>query len=316
MLNLSRRIAAKAARESRVVWNQAKMLGFRRSMLTRAAASAPNDLFGAQSDEFWFWCLTHGIRRDGLLRAALPSMPPAEVQERFTGSSGDATLREGWRFYRLVKQLAARYGRPLTAETTIVDFGCGWGRILRFFLKDVAPARLIGLDCEPEVAAICQRHNRWANVLVINPYPPAALPDQSVDLIYCYSVFSHLAEEAHRQWLAEFKRILRPGGLLIATTRPRNFILDCAKVREQPARLGRMGASAAFKDTAAAIRQYDAGGFCYSPVGGGSVLDSSFYGETCIPEAYVRREWTRYFTLAGWIDDRSVCHQNVIIMQA
>src|SRR5438309_300916 len=44
-------------------------------------------------------------------------------------------------------------------------------------------------------------------------------------LIYLYPVFSHFPEEMHLALLREFHRLLRPGGLLIAPTRQRNFIL-------------------------------------------------------------------------------------------
>jgi predicted RNA methylase len=48
------------------------------------------------------------------------------------------------------------FGRPLSPETRILDFGCGWGRILRFFLKDVPAKNLIGVDVDPEVIEICK----------------------------------------------------------------------------------------------------------------------------------------------------------------
>jgi SAM-dependent methyltransferase len=39
--------------------------------------------------------------------------------------------------------------------------------------------------------------------------------DFSGRLIYALSVFSHLDEPLQRAWLAEFRRLLRPGGLLV-----------------------------------------------------------------------------------------------------
>ena len=37
----------------------------------------------------------------------------------------------------------------------------------------------------------------------------------SFGLIYALSVFSHLSEPLQRAWVAEFRRLLRPGGLLV-----------------------------------------------------------------------------------------------------
>ncbi len=71
----------------------------------------------------------------------------------------------------------------------------------------------------------------------------------------------------------------------------------------------------AFPDTAGALERYDRGEFMYEPIGGGDVLDKSFFGETCIPRQYVERNWTRYFDLVDYIDDRTLCQQNVIVVR-
>jgi hypothetical protein len=47
--------------------------------------------------------------------------------------------------------------------------------------------------------------------------------------------------------------------------------------------------------------RYDRGEYCHSAVGGGDGLESSFYGETCIPEAYVRRRWTDRFDICEYL---------------
>jgi SAM-dependent methyltransferase len=272
-------------------------------------------MFGHISDESWFWLLTRGYRRSQLLQQVLPGVPAPDIQTRFTGVAGDNTFREGWSFYRLVKNIVRQHGLALQSNQTVVDFGCGWGRIIRFFLKDVAPGNIWGLDCLPEVISICQETNPLCQFKLVEPLPPTSIAAASVDLIYCYSVFSHLAEDAHRQWLAEFQRMLKPGGLLIATTRPREFIPQCAEVRQKQITLGQMGAASAFEDTASALAAYDQGLFCYSPTGGGDILDSSFYGETCIPKSYVLKYWTHGLEFMDFITNRDLCHQNVIVMR-
>lgn len=315
-MTFARRAAAKLVREARAAFYGLEMLQLNRHLpATISPSITPQRLFGQVSDDMWFWLLTRGLRRHAALQQWLPAVPPADVQIRFTGTAGDPTLREGWQFYRLVKRVLARHNAALSTTSTVLDYGCGWGRIIRFFLKDVAPERLIGIDCFDEVIEICQQTNRWCQFELVAPSPPTHIPANSVDLVYCYSVFSHLAEAAHAEWLAEFKRILKPGGILVATTRPREFIPGCADVRRGDITLGRTGAAAAFLDTESALAAYDRGEFCYSPVGGGGVLDSSFYGETCIPLAYVQQHWSHDFVMLEWIDDRAQCHQNVIVVR-
>jgi ubiquinone/menaquinone biosynthesis C-methylase UbiE len=47
--------------------------------------------------------------------------------------------------------------------------------------------------------------------------PPLNLEDNSVDILYCVSVFTHLSEELHFEWINEIMRVLKPGGVFIGT---------------------------------------------------------------------------------------------------
>jgi SAM-dependent methyltransferase len=272
-------------------------------------------LFGHASDEFWLWCFTEGYRTDPRLQSLLPAFPAVDIQERFTGAAGDQTMREAFAFYVLVKDFQERFGRrPLN---TIVDFGCGWGRITRLFTREVETQQLWGIDCMSSAIDICRSTNTHSRFELVAPLPPTTLAPEAFDLIYAYSVFSHLSEAAHLAWLEEFRRVLKPGGLLVVTTRPREFILHCAAMREALRHQGEQpswtaGTNMSFKNTAAALAQYDRGEFLFEPTGGGDVLDASFFGEACIPRRYVEQRWTRQFELVGYVDDRERCLQNVI----
>jgi SAM-dependent methyltransferase len=48
--------------------------------------------------------------------------------------------------------------------------------------------------------------------------PPLAFADESFDLVYALSVFTHLTVPLQQAWLRELRRVLRPGGLLLLTT--------------------------------------------------------------------------------------------------
>jgi hypothetical protein len=110
--------------------------------------------------------------------------------------------------------------------------------------------------------------------------------------------------------------MLKPGGMVVATTRPREFILTCAKTRAAgEKRDWAQGTVQAFMNTEAALATFDRGEFLYEPTGGGSVLDASFFGETCIPRKYVVDNWTRLFEFVDFLDDRRLCLQNVIVVR-
>jgi len=52
--------------------------------------------------------------------------------------------------------------------------------------------------------------------------PPLPYAAESFDVIYCLSVFTHLNETMQDAWLAELRRVLQPGGLLILTVHGHN----------------------------------------------------------------------------------------------
>jgi len=281
----------------------------------RGRALSHHDVFGGVGDFQWFWLNTVGYRSLAFLRDVLPSLPDAETQKGFVGRSGDDALRDGFNVYRTWKSMAAKYGRPISTDSVVLDFGCGWGRILRFFLRDVAPGNLLGADVMPLAIDLCRKTNSWATFSPVPALPPSDLPSERFDLIYLYSVFSHLSEEAHDRWLTEFRRILKPGGLLMATTRPREYIIECETNRRRQARGLHEHALTAFTGTDDWLARYDRGEYCYSGVGGGGVLDGTFYGETCIPEAYVRSRWADRFEFREYIPYGRRLRQDAIVVQ-
>src|SRR6185437_6447221 len=74
------------------------------------AALSPRDLFADAPDDYWFWLHTEGRRQRPALLDLLPGLPPPEVQERFTGNHGDATLTEAFGAFQLFREAAERAG--------------------------------------------------------------------------------------------------------------------------------------------------------------------------------------------------------------
>lgn len=259
-------------------------------------------MFGNVSDDFWYWLFTNGYDNNAIVRQILPGMPDEQTQLNFTGRSGHLALADAFAVYKLFKDILARNSKNLSECSTVLDFGCGWGRIIRFFLKDVEESVLWGIDCYKEMIDLCEEQNLRCNFETIKPMPPTRFASDMFDLIYLYSVFSHLSEEAHLAWLKEFKRMLKPGGMLIATTRSRSFIDQCVNLsHREDLTTWQRGPAAAFTDPVKDLTDYNAGKFVHSATGGGGVLDKSFFGESCIPKKYVEDNWTKFFSQVGYI---------------
>jgi SAM-dependent methyltransferase len=292
-------------------------LALTKARLAIATGGLAHDrMFGHLSDDVWFSVNTTAYRRYEILRQVLPSLPDARTQKDFIGSAGDRALQEAFRMYQVIRLIADRYGRPVTRETRILDFGCGWGRTIRFFMRDAPATRLHGVDLMPLAVELCKQTNRWCQFSLVPALPPSGLPGGAFDLVYLYSVFSHLSEDAHDRWLTEFQRLLRPRGLLFATTWDRNYIERCESARRGQPDGTHPGSLLAFQGTEAWLARYGRGEYCHSPVGGGAALSSEYYGESCIPEAYVRRRWSDRFDVREYTEaDGEWLWQNLIVAQ-
>lgn len=279
-------------------------------------AQEPHDLFRGIGDGFWFWLNTEGCRISPTLRDILPSMPEEDVQLGFTGNKGDLVMSDGFAAYRLFRSLYEHHVGPIARCGNILDFGCGWGRIIRFFLKDIEPSRLLGVDPLEEMVALCKQQNRWCGFERIPDVPPSQLKEDTFELIYSFSVFSHLSEEMHNKVLAELSRLLKPGGLLVVTTWGRESIEAAAAMRKRadPSSLqaGPRSCADAFPDTQEALLQYDRGDYCFMPMVHGWW---AYWGDAAISKNYVLKNWGYGLTFVDYIDDRKLCSQAVVVMK-
>jgi SAM-dependent methyltransferase len=105
----------------------------------------------------------------------------------------------------------------------VLDFGCGCGRILRWFLPHVEDGcELVACDIHaPTIEWMRANYPPGVRFDANEHEPPVREPEASFDLIYAGSVFSHLTDWA--PWLLEMRRLLRPGGLLVASLHGRGF---------------------------------------------------------------------------------------------
>jgi SAM-dependent methyltransferase len=99
----------------------------------------------------------------------------------------------------------------------VLDFGCGVGRILRQAVADSPSTEFWGCDIDaPSVHWLEGHLSGRAHVLRAPDAPPLPLPDRHFDLIYAFSVFTHLVD-SWSAWLLELRRVLADDGTLIIT---------------------------------------------------------------------------------------------------
>jgi SAM-dependent methyltransferase len=110
---------------------------------------------------------------------------------------------------------------PHQEGQTVLDFGCGSGRALRWFAAEPDP-HLTGCDIhEPSIAWMQANFPPDVRLYANTAAPPLPEGADTFDLIYCASVFSHLTEWS--PWLLELRRVLKPGGRLVASLHGRGY---------------------------------------------------------------------------------------------
>lgn len=127
-------------------------------------------------------------------------------------------------------------------QLKIYEWGCGPARIIRHLsgLFSEQDVRIFGSDYNKATINWCQQAIPDITFILNDLEPPVSFPDDSFDAIYNYSVFTHLSESSHFQWMNELRRLLKPGGILIMTTHGDISRSHLLKSEEKDYDLGRL----------------------------------------------------------------------------
>jgi glycosyltransferase involved in cell wall biosynthesis/SAM-dependent methyltransferase len=122
-------------------------------------------------------------------------------------------------------------GRRWEEIGTWLDFGCGYGRVLRNLVARVPPARVYAADVTREAVDFC------ASEFGIRPVhldrEPAAVELPEVDFLYAISIVTHLTAQDARATLDVLGKTLKPGGIGLFTTHGRRSLERIERYGEQ-----------------------------------------------------------------------------------
>ena len=147
----------------------------------------------------------------------LGPLPPLALRLRVAGvEEADSFRADGQRTFSDFSAAVERHG-GFGRVRRMLDWGCGCARVTAFFLADGRVPEVHGTDIDGEAIDWCRDALPLGTFQQSGPFPPLPFPDGFFDLVVAFSVFTHLPARVQRDWLAEIRRIVTPGGLFLAT---------------------------------------------------------------------------------------------------
>jgi ubiquinone/menaquinone biosynthesis C-methylase UbiE len=150
-------------------------------------------------------------------RGNLPLPPTSLLQYAHAGETCQSHATSGERDFEEIWRVVQAHRPNFFSETRrVLDFGCGIGRVTRHWAAQ--PNRQVtGCDINAERIYWCVAHLSPPFKFFVSTFVPhLPLRDNSQDLVYAFSVFTHI-DDLHISWLYELRRVVSDAGLLLIT---------------------------------------------------------------------------------------------------
>ena len=225
---------------------------------------------------------------------------------RVTGlTDPDVFFESGQQSVRDLNRALGVIGQSLESYPTILEFGCGCGRIMLWLEQLARSSSLHGVDIDERAIRWAQANMPYATLTVNDPLPPLDYPDGFFDLVYNHSVFTHLDEEYQDKWLAELQRVTRPGGTILLTVHGEVAV---RQNEEMTAKAGgdRTWLREELRRSGIAFVRHD------SYVGGPF---PDFYHSTFHAPWYVFDRWGAKLRIKAYLTGASLSFQDIVVME-
>jgi SAM-dependent methyltransferase len=152
-------------------------------------------------------------------------VPPALLRAQIGPLHADTDffLSSGRGHAELIRDVLRESGSAIEDLDAILDWGCGCGRVLRHW-SGLSSTDVFGCDINPKMVDWCDAHLDFAAVSVNRLTPPFPYREATFDLVYAFSVITHLSEELQHEWVRECLRVLRPEGYLLFSTLGEHYV--------------------------------------------------------------------------------------------
>jgi SAM-dependent methyltransferase len=118
---------------------------------------------------------------------------------------------------KLIESALQESGKILKENANILDFPCGYGRVLRFLKKEFPQADIYGGDIDQHAVIFCEKEFSMIPVQSDINFKKVKFP-VSYDLIWVGSLFTHIDSQDFQNLLKTLISSLKEKGILIFTT--------------------------------------------------------------------------------------------------
>lgn len=154
-------------------------------------------------------------------------VPPIELWQGYAQTEA-GFLEFGREDVAMLLRTLEEAGAKTAALDRVLDFGCGAARVLRFLPRNPGTSEFWGVDVNASMITWCQQHLSPPLFFATSTTAPhLPFEDNYFDLVYAFSVFTHISDLADA-WLLELRRVLRKGGYALIT------ILDESTLAKMP----------------------------------------------------------------------------------
>jgi SAM-dependent methyltransferase len=123
-------------------------------------------------------------------------------------------LEEHFWWFAGMREITASLLNPILsrdADMRILDAGCGTGGMLSFLQRYSGNRDVTGIDFSPTALQFCRQ--RGQTKLARGSIAELPFTDSTFDLVASFDVLQHVFAQGDLQAIAEFQRVLRPGGI-------------------------------------------------------------------------------------------------------
>ena len=171
-------------------------------------------------------------------------------------------LESGKRMFDVYRQIVDFQFGGFDGLTSVMDFASGYGRLTRFLVQNLLPAKIWVSDIYAD-AVSWQNEYFGVHGIESTGDPKEFVNESRYSIVFVGSLFSHLPDSLFQAWLHKLYESVEEGGILVFSVHDESILPDGCTMSPN--------------------------GILFQPWSESDTLDTDIYGMTWVTEAYVSR---------------------------